>query len=300
MQRRHLLQAAAGAVTGVGLAAQVHAQPTKPKLTSTIEASDGTQLFYRDWGSGAPIVFLAAWGMNSLAWQYQMVPLCDRGMRCISLDRRSHGRSADPGHGYDLDTLSDDVAGLMDHLKLTRVTLVGHSAGAAEAVRYLTRHGTARVERLVLIAPTTPFLPKTDDNPDGLDPRMIQGMRAAFATDFPGVLAANIRPFVNAGTSQALIDWVSEMMWQTPLKALLDLNRSINDADFRQELPKLKMPTLILQGDADMSAPLAITGQRTAALLPDATLKVYPGAPHGLIYTHCEQVNEDLLRFAAS
>jgi pimeloyl-ACP methyl ester carboxylesterase len=262
-----------------------------------IVTRDGVQLFYREWGEGRPILFVAAWGFSSEAWQYQMQPLSNQGFRCIAFDRRSHGRSSDPGKGYDIDTLADDLADVIEQLDLQDVTLVGHSLGGAEAVRCLTRHGADRIARLVLLAPTTPFMPKTADNPDGLDPGMTAVVRAVFAKDFPGTLAANMRPFVVPSTSQALIDWIVAMMTKATLKALLDCNQTVNTTDTRQELPELALPVLVLQGDADVSTPLELTGRRTVALIPGAELKVYEGAPHGLIFTHLEQVNADILAF---
>lgn len=309
MNRRNLLVSARAIAAGLGFIGinTATASDTKtlraPRMRSqmnVVEASDGTQLFYRSWGAGRPIVFVSAWALHSEAWQYQMVPMCDAGFRCIAFDRRSHGRSSDPGAGYDLDTLADDLASVLAHVNLTDVILVGHSLGAAESVRYLVRHGAARIARLVLIAPTTPYLSKSADNADGLDPRLFEGMRAAFREDFPGIIAANIKPFVIATTSQAMTDWILQMMAQCSLKALIDCNRSFTTADFRHDLPKLHLPTLILQGNADASAPLELTGRKTAALLPNATLKIYEGAPHGLIFTHTHQVNEDLLTFARS
>jgi len=309
MNRRSLLGSAKAMVAGLSLMGISSAKASDTKITPAsrtrgqmnfVEAKDGTQLFYRSWGTGRPIVFISAWALHSEAWQYQMTPICDEGFRCVAFDRRSHGRSSDPGTGYDLDTLADDLATVLTRLNLTDVTLVGHSLGAAESVRYLTRHGTARISRLVLIAPTTPCLTKSADNLDGLDPRIFEGMRAAFRDDFPGIIAANIKPFFVPTTSQAMTDWVVQMMAQCSLKALIDCNRSFASADFRQDLPMLSIPTLILQGTADASAPLELTGKKTAALLPKATLKVYDGAPHGLIFTHTRQVNEDLLKFARS
>jgi pimeloyl-ACP methyl ester carboxylesterase len=307
MNRRNLLGFAKTMVAGLsvlGIGRATASEPSIARASSTrgqmnfAEAKDGTQLFYRSWGTGRPIVFVSAWALHSAAWQYQMVPVCDRGFRCVAFDRRSHGRSSDPGTGYDLDTLADDLDTVLTHLNLTDAILVGHSLGAAESVRYLMRHGTARIARLVLIAPTTPYLTKSADNPNGIDARVFEGMRAAFREDFPGIIAANIKPFVIATTSQAMTDWILQMMTQCSLKALIDCNRSFSTADFRQELPKLRLPVLILQGTADASAPLELTGRETAALLPNATLKIYDGAPHGLIFTHTSQVNEDLLKFA--
>jgi non-heme chloroperoxidase len=307
MNRRELWETAAAISLGTGSAGIAGGEATETRRSSTqstarrmnvVETHDGTQLFYRCWGAGKTIVFAAAWALHSEAWQYQMVKLSDQGFRCVAFDRRSHGRSSDPGVGYDLDTLAGDLSTILTQLDLKDVILVGHSLGAAESIRYLTRHGTARVARLVLIAPTTPYLPRTTDNPDGIDPRVFEGMRAAFQSDFPGIVAANIKPFVIETTSPALTGWIMQMMTQCSLKALIDCNRSFTTADFRADLPHLHLPTLILQGDSDASAPLEITGRKTAALIPNAELKVYAGAPHGLIYTHRDQVNEDLLNFS--
>jgi pimeloyl-ACP methyl ester carboxylesterase len=301
------LMTMASAAGAAGEAAAAPKSPTKTPKAPTraapphglIEARDGAALSYRSWGQGRPILFVAAWGMTSQAWQYQMAPLSEQGFRCIAFDRRGHGKSQDPGEGYDMDTLASDLAEVIDQLDLTDLTLVGHSLGAAECVRYLTRHGAGRVRRLVLVAPTTPYLAKATDNPDGQDPSVPKAMRAAFRTDFPGIVAANIRPFVDAQTSQAMVDWIVAMMASTSLQALIECNRALSVADFRAELPKITVPTLILQGDADVSAPIDLTGRKTAALIPGSRLEVYAGAPHGLIYTHMARVNADLAAFAA-
>jgi pimeloyl-ACP methyl ester carboxylesterase len=226
-----------------------------------------------------------------------MLPLSEAGYRCIAFDRRGHGRSDDPGRGFDIDTLADDVARVMEAFDLREATLVGHSLGGAECVRYVTKHGPSRVARLVLIAPTTPCLQKSADNPDGIDPQFFQGLRAAAAKDFPGIIAANMRPFVTPQTSQALLDWVIAMTQQNSLKAIIECNRAFTAADFRAELPRISLPTLVIQGTADASAPIDITGRKTAALMPNAHLDVVDGAPHGLIYTHMERVNAAILDF---
>jgi non-heme chloroperoxidase len=263
-----------------------------------VEARDGTRLYWRSWGEGPPILFVAAWALPSDAWQYQLARLSEAGCRCIAFDRRGHGRSDDPGAGFDMNTLASDVAAVIEQLDLHDLVLVGHSLGAAECVRYLTNHGAARVRRLALIAPTTPCLGKSADNPDGLDPHLFQQMRAAFLSDFPGIVGANIRPFVDASTSERMIDWIMTMMSSTSLKAVLECNRAFTTADFRAELPNIATRTLIIQGDADRSAPIDLTGKKTAALLPNCRLEIYPGAPHGLIFTHMDQVSDDLLAFA--
>jgi len=229
MDRRTIISAATTLGIGTGLLSARQAvaadAPSSPPAEASspafVRAADGTQLFCRDWGSGAPVLFLAAWGLPSEAWQYQMVPLADQGFRCVAFDRRSHGRSSDPGRGYDLDTLAGDVASVIEHCDLQDATVVGHSLGGAEAVRYLSTHGEGRVRRLVLVAPTTPMLLRAEDNPDGLPPAAVEGLRQAMRQDFPGLLVANIKPFVTPATSQAMIDWIVAMMTRTPLKALL-------------------------------------------------------------------------------
>jgi pimeloyl-ACP methyl ester carboxylesterase len=296
MQRRDLLKSAAVAA-GAAFAGSAHAAPEERKHMAFVEARDGTKLFCRSWGAGKPILFVSAWMLNSQAWQYQMLPLSEAGYRCIAFDRRGHGRSEDPGHGFDMDTLADDVARVMEAFDLREATLVGHSLGAAECIRYVTNHGPSRVARLVLIAPTTPCLQKSADNPDGIDPGFFAGLRAAAAKDFPGIVAANIKPFVTPSTSQALIDWVVAMMQQNSLQALIECNRAFTAADFRAELPRIALPALVIQGTADVSAPIDITGRKTAAFMPNAHLDVIEGAPHGLIYTHMERVNADILGF---
>jgi len=254
------------------------------------ETRDGTRLFYIDWGDGPPVLFVASWALNADMWAYQMPFLVDRGLRCIAYDPRGHGRSDRPGHGYDYNTFADDLAALIERLDLRGVTLVGHSIGGGVIVRYLTRHSAGRVARVVLLAPSTPFLLKTEDNPDGVD-------TAAFARDFPKWLADNARPFVVAETSPEMVQWVQGLMLQCSLNAAIDLNRAQVATDFRPELPGVTVPTLVIHGDVDVSAPLELTGRRTAALIPGARLTVYEGAPHGLMFTHTDRLNADLLAF---
>jgi non-heme chloroperoxidase len=308
MQRRNVLKSVVSVAALAGLLSSARkAQGEKPAAkpathssarASFIEARDGTALYWRSWGEGAPVLFVAAWALPSDAWQYQMIRLAEEGLRCIAFDRRGHGRSADPGRGYDFDTLADDIASVVAALELSDLALVGHSLGCAEIVRYLSRHGASRVRRIALIAPTTPFLAKAPNNPDGLDPKAAQAARNAFRHDFAGIVDANTRPFVMPDTPPATLAWIEAMMSRTSLKAIVDCNRALNETDFRKELPGIEVPTLIVQGDADMSAPLALTGRKTAALIPGSTLNVYEGAPHGLIFTHVDRLNGDLLAFA--
>lgn len=269
-----------------------------PHRTSFIERTDGTALFYRDWGAGRPFVFVASAGVPSGMWAYQMLPLVQAGFRCIAFDRRGHGRSSDPGRGYDFDTLADDLAAVLETLDLRNVVLVGHSMGCGEITRYLTRHGQERVSRIALIAPTTPFLLKTEDNPGGVEQNVFEQLRAGWMLDYPQWLAANARPFVMPDTSGAQIQWVMEMMLQTSLQAVIECNVAVTETDFRDELRRIDRPALVVHGTADQSAPIDLTGRPTAKLLPQAELQVYPEAPHGVFLTHVERLNADLLRFA--
>lgn len=273
---------------------------TMTRLTETghVVTRDGVGLFCRDWGSGPPVVFLASWSLPSDSWSGQTLPLVEAGLRCVAYDRRGHGRSADPGCGYDFDTLADDLADVLEARDLTGVTLVTFSAGAGEAVRYLTRHGRGRVARLVLIGPTTPLLVRTADHPDGIDPAILEALRRdELAADFPRWLAENARPFGGPDVAEATLDWVRGLALQASLHGLLAFHRELTTADFRAELPRLDLPVLVVQGEQDMTCPLDLTGRRTAELVPGARLLVYEGAPHGVPFSHAGRLSADLLRF---
>jgi pimeloyl-ACP methyl ester carboxylesterase len=228
-----------------------------------------------------------------------MAPLSEAGFRCIAYDRRGHGRSADPGRGFDYETLAEDLADVLNALDLTGVTLVAHSMGSGEAVRYLRRHGGQRIARLALVGAILPFLAKTPDNPDGTDAAVWEGFRRnVLQKDFPQWLDDNARPFFVADTPVGMVSWVKNMMLGCSMKAVVECNRAVTTTDFRAELPRLQLPTLVIHGDRDASAPLDFTGRRVASLIPGARLEVYPNAPHGLPLTHSGQLNRDLLDFA--
>ncbi|MBV9308361.1 MAG: alpha/beta hydrolase [Acidobacteriaceae bacterium] len=274
------------------------AMKTDPNL---IRTRDDVALFYREWGCGQPLVFLAGWTLNSEMWAYQMQPLSQQGFRCIAYDRRGHGRSSDPGKGYDFDTLADDLAAVLGTLDARRATVVAHSFASGEIVRYLTRYGTERVVRIAFLAPAAiPFLLKTPDHPEGIDGAIFDQLRLAFAQDFPGWAEANAKPYFVPGTPRAVIDWTLRMMTQTSLQAAVELSRIQTSTDFRDELSRIQIPTLIIHGDSDASAPLELTGQPAAALIPGARLHIYAGGPHGLYFTHQKQLNRDLAQFAAT
>jgi len=300
MHRRSMLKTILSVTAGAGLVANASGPmptSTRASLPSFIETHDRVGLFYKEWGEGKPVIFVHGWALNSDMWQYQMIHLAAQGLRCIGYDQRGHGRSADPGRGYDFNTLSDDLHSLIEGLNVRKAVLVAHSMGAGVITRYLTRHGASRSARVAMLAPTTPFLLNTTDNPDGVDQRYFERLRAAWSKDFPKWLADNARPFFTSETSAEMIQWGVQMCLQASLKAVLDCNRAITETDFRAELRKLAVPTLIIHGNADASAPLSLTGQKTAQLIPGGQLKIYEGAPHGLFITHQDRVNRDLAEF---
>ena len=271
---------------------------TATRIATPIRTSSGVGLFHRDWGDGPPAVFVASWSLPSDSWAYQMLALSEAGFRCVAYDRRGHGRSDDPGAGFDFDTLADDLAAVMEELDLRGATLVGFSMGTGEIVRYLTRHGVGRVARVVLIGTTTPMLVRAVDNPGGVDPAVFEAFRrGALMRDFPGWIDDNMVPFVTPDTPSGLRNWVRDMALRTSAKALLECNRTLTTADFRAELRSVAVPTLVVHGEHDATCPLDLTGRPTAALLPNAQLAVYEGAPHGLFLTHMARLNADLFAF---
>jgi non-heme chloroperoxidase len=261
-----------------------------------ISASDGTQLYWRDWGSGAPMLFLNSLGCGAEMWDYQMTAFADEGFRCIGFDRRGHGRSDQPARGYDFDTFADDVAALIDALELSDLTLIAHSIAGGEAVRYLTRHGRDRVARMILLAPTTPMLLKTDDNPNGALESEFEALWAQWKRDYPKWIADNVAPFFIPETSPAMMRWGAGLL-QTPVPIALACARAMVEEDFRAEMRGIDVPTLIVHGDRDRSAPVELTGKPSAELIPGCRLLVYEGAPHGLMFTHMDQLHADILRF---
>jgi pimeloyl-ACP methyl ester carboxylesterase len=294
VNRRQLFSAAA-AGAAVASAPAAAAQRRRRSRAVTIETTDHLRLHYRDIGEGPSLVFLAAWALPSDVWAYQTAPLSEQGFRCIAYDRRGHGRSEDRGGGYDFDTLADDLAAVLNALDVEGATLIGHSMASGELVRYMTRHGGARVAKLLLIAPAaTPCLSQY------INPAVFEAARRnQLMRDFPKSLRENLRPlFATPDTSQAMLDWVFDLMLRTTMEAAIGCHRAFTSADFRAELPRLSVPTRIIHGTSDASAPIAITGRPTAASIPGAQLVEYEGAPHGLILTHLERVNADIAEFA--
>jgi pimeloyl-ACP methyl ester carboxylesterase len=270
-----------------------------PYLTTT----DGTDLFFRDWGAGDPVVFVHGWGLSSDMWEYQMPALADEGLRCVAYDRRGCGRSDQPGDGYDFDTLADDLAALIDHLDLRDVTLVSHSMGSGEVARYLSRHGTGRIARVALVSPTLPYLRRDETNPEGVDPAAFEQVVAALRADRPGYLAALGPAALGTGlpgveVSDALADWALGLFLPSSPKASIDTVRTHTETDMRGDMASFTVPTLIVHGDRDALVPIEVSGRRAAEMIPGCTLVVYENASHWPFVTHRERLNEQLLAFA--
>ena len=313
MHRRNLLRSVIPAVAGAGVVAAsdkavlargriTGAQTSRLAKAPFLETADHTNLYYKDWGTGRPVIFVHCWALNCDMWQYQMHYLANHGVRCIAYDRRGHGRSSQPGHGYDYDTLADDLAALIEGLDVREVTLVGHHMGGGEIIRYLSRHGTGRIARIVLVGATTPFRLKTADNPEGLAMSAAEQQRAALAKDLPLEFARRASAFFGVGlpnlsVSPEMMQWMVSQCLQTSLKSLIDLHHTAIETDFRAELRKVTVPTLIIHGDADRNAPIDSTGRKTAHLIAGSQLKVYEGAPSALFITHMDRLNGDLLAF---
>jgi non-heme chloroperoxidase len=268
-----------------------------------VEMKDGTRLNYCDAGAGKPLVFIASAWLNSRMWEFQLPHLVEAGLRCITLDRRGHGRSDWPWDGYDYDTLADDLATVIEHLDLRGVTLVAHSAGGGEAVRYLTRHGSARIERIALVSSTLPFVMKTADNAAGIDRSLMQADLAVRTADRPQWFADNAAGFFGIGqagvhVSKGFKRFMIEQCLDCSARAAVEFFVSGFTTDFRSELRAIELPSLIVHGDKDLQAPLAICGRKTAQLIPHNRLVVYENAAHALFATHAQRLNADLVTFA--
>ena len=299
MQRRQILASGFGLATLAAATGGSAAAATRPlpRRFNEIRAKDGARLFHRDWGEGPAIVFAASWALSSEMWAYQVAHLSERGFRCIAYDRRGHGRSDAPATGYDMDTFADDLASVIETLDLHDVVLVGHSTGGAEIIRYLGGHGTARVGKAVLMAPVTPYLLQTPDNPLGAPQAYFDATMAQWAQDFPKWAYDNTQPFVTPDTSPGMIAWLRDQLLATPVTVATATMRAVIAKDLRPDLAKIDRPVLVMHGTKDASAPIDMTGRPTAAGIHGAELKVYEGAPHGLFVTHMAQVNRDLEAF---
>jgi len=270
------------------------------KAESFISSRDGTRLFWREWGRGTPLLFVHGAAVSGRFWDYQVASLAERGFRCITFDRRGHGRSDQPASGYDYDTLADDLSDVISALELRRATLIGHSMGCAEILRYLTRHGDSRVSGIALLGTTTPCLLQGQDNPNGVPAAAFEAVRGGWHSDYAKWIDDNTAPFFDEHTSPAMMRWGAALLESMSVPIAIACNRTITDADFRPELSKIRVPTLLIHGDRDASTPLEITGRPTAALIRGSELKVYEGGTHGLMFTHRERLHADLIAFASA
>lgn len=270
---------------------------------STITTADCTRIYYKDWGTGQPVVFSHGWPLSSDSWESQMLFLASKGYRCIAHDRRGHGRSSQPWYGNEMDTYADDLATLIEALDLRNVVLVGFSTGGGEVARYIGRYGTERVAKAALISAVPPLMLKTEANPGGLPIEVFDRLRAASLADRSQLnkdLASG--PFYGANrpgskVSRGVMDafWLQSM--QAGHKNAYDSIAAFSETDFTADLQRFDVPTLIVHGDDDQIVPIGAAGLASAKIVAHATLKVYPGAPHGLTETHKTQLGADLLEF---
>ena len=268
----------------------------------TITVKDGTQIYFKDWGQGQPIVFSHGWPLSSDAWEDQMIFLAARGFRCIAHDRRGHGRSSQPWNGNEMDTYADDLAALTEALALTNAVHVGHSTGGGEVARYIGRHGSKRVAKAVFIGAVPPIMLKTPTNPGGLPIEVFDQIRAGVLSDRSQFFRDLTIPFYGANRPNAKVsEGLRESFWLQGMmaghKSVYDCIKAFSETDFTVDLKKIDVSTLILHGDDDQIVPIADSALLSAKLVKNATLKVIPGAPHGLCSTHKDLINAELLNF---
>jgi len=269
---------------------------------SSITTKDNTQIYYKDWGSGQPVVFSHGWPLNADAWESQMVFLATHGYRCIAHDRRGHGRSSQPWNGNEMDTYAGDLAELFETLDLKGATLIGHSTGGGEVARYIGHHGTSRVARVVLMGSVTPLMLKTKANRGGLPLKAFDDIRAGVSADRSQFFKDLATPFFGANRAGSKVtQGMRDAFWfqgiQGGLTNELDCIKAFSETDFTEDLKKFDVPTLIIHGDDDQIVPIAASAMLSSKLIKNATLKIYPGGPHGLADTHKDQLNTDLLAF---
>ena len=272
---------------------------------NTLTRDDGTVLYYKDWGSGPAVVFSHGYPLSSDAWEYQMLFLSQNGFRVVAHDRRGFGRSSQPGRGYDYDTFADDLAALIDALDLNDVTLVGHSMGGGEVARYIGRHGEQRVSKAAFVGSVTPFLLQTDTNPHGAPAEVFAGMRAAVQADRAQWMKDVTIPYYSYNRPGAHVsEGVREEYWRqgmaTGMLAATYAITAFSETDFRDDLAKITVPTLVVHGTDDQIVPIEISGNLTAATIKHARLLAYDGGSHGLLITQKDRLNADLLAFLGS
>ena len=312
---REVLIGGAAAVAVAGLSLPAAAGQPKPASAPApqkqvrgeaqmyrITTKDGTSLFHKDWGTGPAVVLSHGWPLSADAWDAQMLFLGQQGYRVVAHDRRGHGRSEQTWTGNEYDTYADDLAELLEKLDLKEVTLVGHSMGGGEVARYIGRHGNQRVKRAVIIAGIPPVMLKNDKNPGGLPMSVFDGLRAGLVADRSQFYKDVSMPFYgcnkpDAKVSQGVCDSFWRQGMQSSVVASFECIKAFSETDFTEDLKKIDVPTLIIHGDADQIVPIADSAYLSAKIVRNATLKVIPGAPHGLCTTHADRINTELLDF---
>jgi non-heme chloroperoxidase len=272
-------------------------------MMGTITTRDGAQIFYKDWGTGRPVVLSHGWPLQSDSWEAQMLFLASNGYRCIAHDRRGHGRSTQTWHGNDMDTYADDLAELVTALELREMCLIGFSTGGGEVARYIGRHGTGRVAKVVLVSAVPPFMLQTPDNPGGVPIEVFDGLRAGSLADraqlyrdlADGPFFGANRPGANVSQGMRDAFWLQGM--QSGHRNAFECIAAFSATDFRTDLEMFDVPTLVIHGDDDQVVPFSVGGKASTAMIKGATLKVYSGAPHGITETHKERLGADLLEF---
>jgi non-heme chloroperoxidase len=269
---------------------------------SFIRSSDGTEIFYKDWGSGPPVVFSHGWPLSADDWDGQMLFFLQHGYRVVAHDRRGHGRSAQVSGGHDMDHYADDLSAVMDELDLHKATLIGHSTGGGEVAHYVARHGSKQVAKCVLISSVPPLMLKTAANPDGTPMAVFDGLRAGLAANRPQFYLDTTVPFYGFNRPGANISEGLRQHWflqgmTGSARAHYEGIKAFSETDFTEDLKRIEIPMLVLHGDDDQIVPIKAASLRTAQLVKNATLKVYPGLPHGMPRTHPDQINADLIAF---
>ena len=278
---------------------------TTNRTINTVTARDGTLIHFTDWGHGPTVVFSHGWPLQGDAWEDQMLFLAEHGYRVVAHDRRGHGLSSKPWHGNDMDTYADDLGTVLTALDLDKVTLVGHSTGGGEVARYIGRHGTDRVAKAVLIGAVTPQMVVSPNNPEGVPMSVFDGIRAGVRADRAKFFKDLSSPFYGANrpgatVSEEMRDTFVAQGMQCSIRGAYECIKQFSETDFSEDLAKMTMPTLVIHGSDDQIVPLETTGRRAVQMLPQGTLNVYEGAPHGLPSTHKDKLNADLLAFLRS
>ncbi len=269
---------------------------------SYVTTNDGVKLYFKDWGTGRPVVMMHGWPLSSDTFDDLSMALADHGLRAISYDRRGFGRSQQPWDGYDYDTLADDLAAVLEHTNATDATLLGFSMGGGEVARYLSRHGASRVKQAILIASIVPYMLKTPDNPLGTEPAMFDKIGAGIKADRAKFWSGFFKDFYGVSlashpVSDEVIDWSRDQSMYASLKATLACATAFGTTDLRPDLKAFTVPTLIIHGTDDKTVPIDASARAAAAGIPGSTLIEYDGAPHGLLATHKDRVIADVLKF---